>query len=137
MGRSGRSRIGFGAFPDWLMPVSWKVKPPYNVNAAAVSAALASLSDLDILAERVGWIQAERRRQYEALGRIPYLRPYPSQGNFILCKSFGAHAAQLKKRLSRAGYPVRLFDTPALPNSLRIAVGRPPGHRPPDRSIRE
>jgi histidinol-phosphate aminotransferase len=117
-------RIGFGAFPDWLVPVLWKVKPPYNVNAAAVSAALASLSDLDILAERVGWIQAERRRQFEALGRIPYLRPYPSQGNFILCKVLGRDAALLKNTLAGRGILVRLFDTPALPNSLRISVGR-------------
>ena len=28
-------RVGFGAFPDWLIPALWKVKPPYNVNAAA------------------------------------------------------------------------------------------------------
>jgi histidinol-phosphate aminotransferase len=118
-------RIGFGAFPDWLIPVLWKVKPPYNNNVAAVSAALASLKDLDILAERVGWIKAERCRQYEALGRIPYLRPYPSQGNFILCNVLGRTAAELKNGLAERGILVRLFDTPTLPNSLRIGVGRP------------
>ncbi len=118
-------RIGFGAFPDWLIPVMWKVKPPYNINAAAEAAALASLEDLDILAERISWIQAERRRQYEALCRIPYLNSYPSQGNFILSKVLGRDAAQLKNLLADQGILVRHFDTPALANSLRIGVGRP------------
>ncbi|MDR3573817.1 MAG: histidinol-phosphate transaminase [Anaerolineaceae bacterium] len=117
-------RVGFGAFPHWLVPVLWKVKPPYNVNAAAVTAALASLQDLDTLAERVGWIQAERRRQYAALCQIPYLQAYPSQGNFILCKVLGRDAGQLKNRLADHGILVRLFDSPVLPNSLRIGVGR-------------
>jgi len=117
-------RIGFGAFPDWLMSVLWKVKPPFNINVAAVSAALASLEDLDILAERVGWILAERRRLYEALCCIPYLKPYPSEGNFILCKVLGRDAAQLKNLLADQGILVRHFDSPVLANSLRIGVGR-------------
>jgi histidinol-phosphate aminotransferase len=53
------------------------------------------------------------------------LHPYPSQGNFILSKVQGRDAAQLKKLLADQGILVRHFDTPALPNSLRIGVGRP------------
>ena len=83
-----------------------------------------SLEDLDFLAERISWIQAERRRQYEALCRIPYLQSYPSQGNFILSKVLGRDAAQLKNLLADQGILVRHFDTPALPNSLRVGVGR-------------
>ena len=36
-------RIGYGAFPKWLMPILWKSKQPYNVNVAASVAAQASL----------------------------------------------------------------------------------------------
>src|SRR5260221_12892581 len=32
-------RIGYGAFPLWLMPTLWKSKQPYNVNVAASVAA--------------------------------------------------------------------------------------------------
>ena len=28
-------RVGYGAFPAWLMPALWKAKQPYNVNVAA------------------------------------------------------------------------------------------------------
>jgi histidinol-phosphate aminotransferase len=118
-------RIGFGAFPDWLIPVLWKVKPPYNINVAAVAAALASLQDLDILAERVGMIQTERRRMYDALCRIPYLHPYPSEGNFILCNVLGRDASKLRDLLADQGILVRHFDGPGVANSLRIGVGRP------------
>ena len=37
-------RLGYGIFPNWLMPVLWKAKQPYNVNVAATVAGLASLS---------------------------------------------------------------------------------------------
>ena len=37
-------RIGYGAFPLWLMPTLWKSKQPYNVNVAASVAAQVSLA---------------------------------------------------------------------------------------------
>ena len=42
-------RVGYGAFPDWLMPLLWKAKQPYNVNVAASPAAIASLADPEYL----------------------------------------------------------------------------------------
>ncbi len=44
-------RVGYGAFPLWMMPVLWAAKQPYNVNVAGNAAALASLNSLDILEE--------------------------------------------------------------------------------------
>ena len=32
-------RVGYGAFPEWLLPQLWKIKQPYNVNVAATLAA--------------------------------------------------------------------------------------------------
>ncbi|MCZ7670804.1 MAG: aminotransferase class I/II-fold pyridoxal phosphate-dependent enzyme [Chloroflexi bacterium] len=45
-------RVGYGAFPEWLLPHMWKIKQPYNINVAASLAALASLDDKTWLAER-------------------------------------------------------------------------------------
>ena len=72
-------RVGYGAFPAWLMPVLWKAKQPYNVNVAASSAALASLDDLEALAANVAKIQAERARLFDRLQSIPFLHPHPSE----------------------------------------------------------
>ncbi len=118
-------RIGYGAFPDWLIPVIWNVKLPYNVNAAAEAAALASLQDLDVLSERVGWIQVERKRLFSALSRFPFIYPYPSQANFLLCRVTGRSAADLYKNLLDQGILIRYFGAPPLTDCIRISIGRP------------
>ncbi len=117
-------RIGYGAFPAWLMPTLWKAKQPYNVNVAASSAALASLNDLNILSGNVRKIIAERGRLYEKLSSIDYLEPYPSQANFILCKVLERDASELKLDLANQGILVRHYNTPLLKNYIRISVGR-------------
>src|SRR5678815_3453131 len=53
-------RIGYGAFPLWLMPTLWKSKQPYNVNVAASIAAQTSLESVDRLAMTVELLKAER-----------------------------------------------------------------------------
>lgn len=118
-------RIGYGAFPSWLLPALWKAKQPYNVNVAASAAALASLQDLEILTGNVNRIRCERERLYKQLCEIPYLHPYPSQANFILCKVTGLSARQLKEALSGEGVLVRYYNTPLMQDHIRISVGRP------------
>jgi histidinol-phosphate aminotransferase len=93
-------RIGYAAFPAWLMPTLWKAKQPYNVNVAASAAAIASLNDAPYLAQVVSRLRLERQRLFEGLSRIPYLEPYPSQANFILSKVTGWDAFELKQFLS-------------------------------------
>ncbi len=118
-------RIGFGAFPDWLMDSLWKAKQPYNVNVAASAAAEASLRDRKYLAENVAKIQTERTRLYEKLQDLPGLIPYPSQSNFILCKVNGTSAKQIKLDLASKGVFIRHYDNNLLSNYIRISVGRP------------
>ncbi len=118
-------RVGYGAFPQWLLPVLWKVKQPYNVNVAAASAALASLSDRETLAVRVLDLRAERQRLCALLGRIDYLQTYPSAANFILCKVLNRPARALKQALMQMGILVRHYETALLQDYIRISVGRP------------
>jgi len=118
-------RVGYGVFPEWLLPTLWKAKQPYNVNVAASAAAIASLGDLDTLAERVACLRRERARLLALLSTLPYLRPIPSQANFILCRVLDRPARVLKEALAAEGIFVRYFDTPYLQNYLRISVGRP------------
>ena len=119
-------RIGYGAFPLWLMPTLWKSKQPYNVNVAASAAAQLSLEHLEELKEIVERLKTERTRLYAALQEIPYLKLYPTQSNFILCKVTGREAAGLKSRLAdKYGIFVRYFNKPGLRDHIRISVGRP------------
>ena len=119
-------RIGYGAFPKWLMPILWTAKQPYNVNVAASVAAQVSLAHVDELAKIVDLLKRERERLFEGLQNIPYLQPYPTHSNFILCRIIERDAAELKANLAQQhGIFVRYFDKPGLRDHIRISVGRP------------
>lgn len=117
-------RVGYGAFPTWILPAMWKAKQPYNVNVAATEAALASLKDLDYLAENVAHIRHERERLAGELAKIPFLKPYASEANFILCQVVSRSAKELKETLAQKGVLVRYYDTPLLKDFIRISIGK-------------
>lgn len=119
-------RVGYGAFPSWLMPTLWKAKQPYNVNVAASAAAIASLEDPGYLDWTVKTLVAERNRLAAALSSFHFLTVYPSAANFILCRVNGLDAARLKTDLAqRHGIFIRYFNKPGLEDCIRISVGKP------------
>jgi histidinol-phosphate aminotransferase len=108
------------------MPTLWKSKQPYNVNVAASVAAQVSLEHKDELKKYVDLLKAGRERLYDELHDIPYLKPYPTRSNFILCQVIGRGALQLKKDLAeKHGIFIRYFNKPGLKDCVRISVGRP------------
>ncbi len=118
-------RVGYGIFPTQIAAHVMKIKPPYNVNSAAQVAVLESLKDLDHLRDRVKDIVAERERLFDRLGKVGFLRPIPSEANFILCSVEKGEARPIHGTLAGKGIFIRYFDTPLLENYLRISVGRP------------
>src|SRR5690606_33065179 len=96
-------RLGYGICPSWLMTHLWKFKQPYNVNVAAAVAGLASLRYRHQIDEVVQKLKRERVRLLDGLQRIPYLRPYPSEANFILCDVVDRDAKTLKLALEQRG----------------------------------
>lgn len=118
-------RVGYGVFPETLMPYLWKIKQPYNVSVAGAAAALASLRNIEALQEKVAKIVAERRRMFEILEEIPFLKPYPTQSNFILCRVMSQPATELRQALEDAGILIRYYAKPRLRDHIRISVGTP------------
>jgi histidinol-phosphate aminotransferase len=118
-------RLGYGIFPVWLMPTLWKAKQPYNVNVAATVAGLASLAHRAEIQRTVDALIVERERLYQELATVPFLHPYPSRANFVLCRVEGRNAAELKAALAREGILVRHYAKPGLENCIRISAGRP------------
>ena len=102
-----------------------KIKMPYNLNVAAEVAVLASLEDVESLREHVEAIVSERERMRQRLAKLPWLRPYPSHANFLLCEVRGRRARDIRDRLRERGILVRYFDAPGVRNCLRISVGKP------------
>jgi histidinol-phosphate/aromatic aminotransferase/cobyric acid decarboxylase-like protein len=48
-------RVGYGAFPLEMMEYLWRAKQPYNVSAAAETAACAALTNPEYLQVRASW----------------------------------------------------------------------------------
>ena len=59
------------------------------------------------------------------LAELPFLRPFPSTANFILCEVRGIPAKDVRDRLRKRGILIRYFDSPGLRNCVRISVGLP------------
>jgi histidinol-phosphate aminotransferase len=118
-------RLGYGIFPAWLMPTLWKAKQPYNVNVAATVAGLTSLAHRAQIQRTVETLIIERERLYRALTDVPFLHPYPSRANFVLCRVEGRSAAELKAALAQDGILVRHYAKPGLENCIRVSAGRP------------
>jgi len=118
-------RIGYGLFPAKIADCLLRIKEPYSINVAALVAVRESLGDIDYLMDRVKAIVAERERLFGRLQKLGWLRPYPSQANFILCLVLDGRASQLQQKLETRGILVRYFDQPFLQNCVRISVGKP------------
>jgi histidinol-phosphate aminotransferase len=118
-------RIGYAIMARSLIDLIWRIKVPYNLSVAAEQAVLATLEDSDVLMANVQLILAERDRMMDRLAKIEWLRPYPSEANFILCEVKGMSAREVRDELRSRGILIRYFDSPMLRNCVRISVGKP------------
>jgi histidinol-phosphate aminotransferase len=118
-------RIGYGVFPPRIAARLMAIKIPHNVSMAAEIAVRESLNDLIYLQDRVKSIIDERSRLFGELQKFNWLKPYPSQANFIYVAVLKGSAGDLHLELQRKGILVRYFDRPLLKNSIRISVGKP------------
>lgn len=118
-------RLGYGIFPTWLVPHIRKLQLPFEVNLAAHIAVHETLQDLPLLRERVAALMAERDRLYDVLAAQPYLRAFPSHGNFVLAEITDARLSitTLRACMEEHGIILRYFRTPDLSRHLRITIG--------------
>lgn len=116
-------RIGYGIFPKALVPVIMKAKQPYSVSAAAEQAAVVTMKNIAKTEVNINQIKDQRKLLFRELGQIPWLKAYPSQANFILCKVVGLDAQIVKQRLRERGILIRYFDKPGLSDHIRISIG--------------
>ena len=95
------------------------------MNVAALVAVQESLKDVDYLMNRVKAIIVERKRLFGKLEKLEWLKPFPSQANFILCSVLTGEAMELRQKLQDKGILVRYFDESLLQNFIRFSVGKP------------
>jgi histidinol-phosphate aminotransferase len=117
-------RVGYLlAAPELAREVN-KARLPYNLNFISQAAALAALDAWDALAERVAALVEARAGLLHALYRVPGIRPYPSEANFILFEVERASPKAVFESLYERGVLVRdVTGYPRLGRCLRVSVG--------------
>jgi len=121
-------RVGYGLFPLPLMEHLWKVKQPYNVSVAAQAAATACFTAKDELLGQVAAMVEQRTRFYEEAAALPWLTPYQSAANYVLCRvteGGGRTAKGVKEALFAQGILVRYYTSAGLTDCIRISMGTP------------
>lgn len=118
-------RIGYSVMSANLAAAVNKLRSPYNVNAAGIVAARASLDDQEYLMTNVRAIVAERERMFRELGQIDYLGPVPGRGNFVLCRVLNIDAQMVKNNLLERNILVRTYQDSRLKEYIRITIGTP------------
>ena len=113
-------RVGYGVFAEKIAAYLMAIKIPHNVSAAAEIAVRVSLEDVDYLMEKVRAIVTERERLQRELRTVPFLKPYPSDANFIFCDLVGMDATALHDALLKKGVLIRNFKT-----AVRVTAGTP------------
>ncbi|XP_071930566.1 histidinol-phosphate aminotransferase, chloroplastic-like isoform X2 [Coffea arabica] len=119
-------RVGYGAFPLSIIEYLWRAKQPYNVSVAAEVSACAALRNSAYLEKvKVALVQ-ERERLFKLLKEVPFLNPFPSYSNFILCEvASGMDAKKLKEDLAKMGVMIRHYNNKELSGYVRVSVGKP------------
>jgi histidinol-phosphate aminotransferase len=118
-------RLGYAvAAPAWIAELN-KVRQPYNVNALTQAAVKALLFDTGWIAEQAASIRAERARLESALARMPDVRVYPTQANFVLVRVNDAN--RIFDGLKARHILIKNLHGwhSVLANCLRITVGTP------------
>lgn len=122
-------RVGYGVFPESLMPWFRRAAPAFfNVSGPAAAVAIASLSDLNHLRANTERIVVERERLIRLSNEIPGVLAYPSATNFVLMALPVEDASSTVIGLARHGLLVRHFNHPHLRNAIRVSIGLPEHH---------
>ncbi len=116
-------RLGYMVANQNLVEVVHQVRPAFNLNALTLIVGCVALEQEQQLLARVPAIVEERERLATLLGRLPGVKVYPSETNFLLIK-LPFPAQPLWQKLHEDGISVRLVGN-EMPQFLRISVGLP------------
>ncbi|UCE80372.1 MAG: histidinol-phosphate transaminase [Methanobacteriota archaeon] len=98
------------------------VRTPFGLNSFTEAVAIAALDHKDWMKANVHEMKRERQRLSEELGSLGF-RVYPSECNFILCKS-PVGSGDLVRNLIEKGVAIRDFGSyPLLEDHVRVTVG--------------
>lgn len=118
-------RVGYCLGDPALIAQISKAKLPYSVNIFSLTAAEILFDSRDQLERNVQILVTERRRMQEELRRIPGVRPYDSNANFIFFRIKENPQEVFTKLLHRNILIRDVSRYPLLEDGLRVSIGTP------------
>lgn len=112
-------RVGYGIGAPDVVEAIERIRPPFNVNVAALAAARAALADVAWSDYCVALVRRERGRLHALLGDLG-IEHFASQANFVTLRGPDPQA------FADAGLAVRDGDDLGLPGWVRLSIGTPP-----------
>lgn len=118
-------RLGYGIMSPFIVGQLQKIKPPYNVNVAAVAAGLAVLDNDRHRPSSTQKIISERERTAGEVGKISGVTVYPSATNSLFIQVRSGGLPDLRAAFEDAKIAVRYYDSPLTGQAVRVTIGRP------------
>jgi histidinol-phosphate aminotransferase len=116
-------RIGYGLAATEIVEALNGIRPPFNVNVAAIAAGLAALENPAWRDYAVELVRRERRRLEQTLAELGF-EFFPSQANFVTFRT--ADLPRLHRELLAAGLVARDGADLGFPGWMRVSIGAPP-----------
>lgn len=110
----------------WLNEIE-KTRLPYNINALSQLSAEFALSHAEVFTAQAARICSERSKLAGALSRLPQLKVYPSEANFILFRTQAGQAGVIHAALKASGVLIKNLDRShaMMADCLRVTIGTP------------
>ena len=125
-------RVGYLLCDPKLASYFNRVRIPWNVNLIALAAALAGLEDTEDQQTKRQNIIKGRDYIYEEINKIPGLRAFPSEGNFVLIDAsvLGKDSLEMRDWMAEKGIFIRPMSGHNMARGfIRITVGTPEQNR--------
>lgn len=116
-------RVGYGFGSPEVVRALNGIRPPFNVNVAAIAAAHAALENPAWRDYAVELVRRERARLQQTLTELGF-EFFPSQANFVTFRA--PDLSRLQRELLAAGLVARDGRDLGLSGWLRVSIGAPP-----------
>ena len=118
-------RVGWGYGSKEIIDVLNKVKPPFNVNKAALFSASAAVKDSNWLNKEIKHVNNWNKKMFNEFEKMK-IATNKSYSNFLLVNfnKVKINSSKVFKLLARASILVRKMDVYGIKNSLRITIGK-------------
>ena len=117
-------RVGWGYGPKKLIYALNQVKPPFNINRAALFAAAASINDVKWLNKEIKHVNRWSKIFFKNFKNLSIETNF-SYGNFLLLNfnKIKKNSKNIFLKLAKKGVLVRKMDVYKIKNSLRVTIG--------------